>query len=239
MEDVRDEVLAPYPRTPEDTRRQLAEYYAMITHLDHAIGRIIAALEAKGVYENTIIVFAGDNGLAVGQHGLFGKQNHYEHSVRVPLIFAGPGIPANERRDQYAYLLDIFPTLCDLLEMERPASVEGKSLAGVIADESAPAVREELYFALMHLLRGYKDDRHKIVLSAYRGENRVQLFDVVDDPWELTDLAGDPESDRLIADLYERLCAYRDRWDDRASTFGTEFWDAFDANGGITTAVRG
>ena len=81
----------------------------MIAHLDAGIGRILNALDERGMKENTIVIFAGDNGLAVGQHGLMGKQNMYEHSVRVPLIFAGPGIPEGQKTDALCYLLDIFP----------------------------------------------------------------------------------------------------------------------------------
>ena len=98
---IRDEELAAFPRNPEEVKEHIAEYYAMITHLDYEIGRVIQKLEEKGLLENTIVVFAGDNGLAVGQHGLFGKQSCYEHSNRVPLIFAGPGIPQGEKRDAY------------------------------------------------------------------------------------------------------------------------------------------
>jgi arylsulfatase A-like enzyme len=232
MQNGRDEKLAPFPRTEEDTRRQKAEYYAMITHLDDAVGRIVSALKEKGVYDNTIIVFAGDNGLALGRHGLFGKQNHYEDSVRVPLIFAGPGIPNGERRDQYAYLLDIYPTLCEMLGVEQPDSVEGTSLNDIIVRNGEP-VRDELYFALMHLMRGYKDDRHKLILYSYEGENHVQLFNVVDDPWEMDDLAGKPEHEELVRSLYEKLCAYRDRWDDRDTVFGQRFWGSFERNGGL------
>lgn len=88
---IRDELLAPYPRTEEEMRRQLAEYYAMITHLDDEIGKIIEALKRNQQWENTIIILTGDNGLAIGSHGLMGKQNLYEESIRIPLIFAGPG----------------------------------------------------------------------------------------------------------------------------------------------------
>lgn len=65
----------------------------MISEMDAQVGRILETLEKEGLMENTLIVFAGDNGLAVGQHGLLGKQNLYEHSIRVPMIFSGPGIP--------------------------------------------------------------------------------------------------------------------------------------------------
>lgn len=91
---VRDERLAPWPRTPEDTRRQTADYYACVTGLDHHVGRIFAALKETGQWENTVIVFSGDNGLSLGEHGLFGKQNLYERGgMHVPLVIAGPGIP--------------------------------------------------------------------------------------------------------------------------------------------------
>ena len=81
----------------------------MITHMDAQIGRILDALAKSGHADNTIIVFAGDNGLAVGRHGLFGKQNLYEHAMRPPLVFAGPGIPKG-RSDALVYLYDLFPT---------------------------------------------------------------------------------------------------------------------------------
>ncbi len=151
----RDEVLAPYPRTEEDTKKQIAEYYAMITHLDFQVGRVLDALEEKGELDNTIIIFAGDNGLAMGQHGLFGKQNHYEHSIRVPLVFAGPNIPQNETRETYTYLLDIYPTLCDMLGIRVPVSVEGKSLLPAIKDKDK-SIRDTLYFAYTDSLRAVK-----------------------------------------------------------------------------------
>ncbi|MCL5745327.1 MAG: sulfatase-like hydrolase/transferase, partial [Acidobacteria bacterium] len=89
----RDEALAPWPRTPEIVREHIAAYYAMITHLDEQIGHVIKALESSGEADNTIIVFSADNGLALGSHGLLGKQNVFEHSMRVPLMISGPGIP--------------------------------------------------------------------------------------------------------------------------------------------------
>ena len=103
----RDETVAGYPRRPDEIRRHIADYYAMISHIDENVGLVMDALEKKGMTENTIIVFCGDNGLAIGQHGLMGKQNVYEHSPRLPLIMAGPGIPQGQPREQYVYLLDV------------------------------------------------------------------------------------------------------------------------------------
>ena len=93
---VRDELLEAMPRRPEAVQQHVADYYAIIAHVDEQVGRILDDLEATGEDKNTIVILAGDNGLACGQHGLMGKQNLYEHSIRVPLIMAGPGIPANQ-----------------------------------------------------------------------------------------------------------------------------------------------
>ena len=90
---MRDEQLAAWPRTAGEVRDQLAEYYGMMTHLDEQIGRILAALERTGKAGNTYIIYAGDHGLALGSHGLLGKQNLYEHSMKTPLIVKGPGAP--------------------------------------------------------------------------------------------------------------------------------------------------
>ena len=90
---VRDEALVPWPRSPEIVRQHLADYFACIEFMDAQIARLLAALKASGQGEKTIVVFASDHGLAIGSHGLFGKQNLYEHSMRAPLVLAGPGIP--------------------------------------------------------------------------------------------------------------------------------------------------
>ena len=97
----RDEELAPWPRTPEIVRQHLADYYAAIEFLDAQIGRILDALKASNQYENTLIVFTADHGLAIGSHGLFGKQNLYDHSMRAPLDHRRTGHPAGpaSRRD--------------------------------------------------------------------------------------------------------------------------------------------
>ena len=124
----RDENLAAWPRTEAVIRDQLAEYYGLITHLDWQIGRILAALKESGQVDNTIIIFSADNGLALGSHGLLGKQTVFEHSMRVPLILAGPGIPRGKSTTAFTYLLDLFPTLCDVLAIEPPPGLEGESL---------------------------------------------------------------------------------------------------------------
>ncbi len=225
VETIRDEALAAQPRDEMEVRRHLAEYYGMISHLDHEIGRVLDKLEEIGELDNTIIVFTGDNGLAVGCHGLMGKQNLYDHSVRVPLILRGPGIPAGEQRDQYVYLLDIFPTLCDLTGLEIPESVEGKSFAPVIADPNA-VTRKDLYFAYNDILRAVKDARYKLI--EYRNTATcTQLFDLVNDPSELHNLADLPEYADTVKHLRTQMMQYRDSWESSGHPYSKKFWDNF------------
>ena len=226
---MRDEQLATKPRDPAEIRRHIAEYYAMITHLDFEIGRVLDELDASGLAENTIIVFAGDNGLAVGQHGLMGKQSCYEHSVRVPLIFAGPGLPAGVQRDAYAYLFDIYPTLCELCGLSAPESVEGISLAAALRDDDEK-VRETVFAAYCGYQRMVKDRRHKLIEYVVDGRHtETQLFDLEADPWEMTNLADSPEHAETMAGLRAELGRYRDEWDDPATPWGRAFWAGYEA----------
>ncbi len=142
---------------------------------------MLSALKKAGKAKNTIIVFAGDNGLAVGRHGLLGKQSLYEHSVHVPLIISGPGIPKSQKRDAFCYLLDIFPTLCDLTGMSIPNSVEGRSLVSMIRDRRRK-IRETLFFAYKDVHRGVRDERYKLIEYSVKGKRTTQLFDLQTDP---------------------------------------------------------
>lgn len=201
---IRDEALAPWPRTPRIVQEHRAAYYAMITHLDAQIGRVLTALETSGQSNNTIIVFAADNGLAVGQHGLLGKQNMYEHSMRVPLIIAGPGLPQNKRSDALVYLYDLYPTLCDLTGTKAAATVEGKSLAPLLRGQQTK-VRNSMFHAYRHFQRAVKDDRWKLILHNVNGKLTTQLFDLKTDPLERTNLADKhPDKVRSLTALLKQ-----------------------------------
>lgn len=223
----RDEVLAGFPRSEEEVRRHIAEYYAMISHLDAAMGRVIAKLEDKGFLDDTVIVFAGDNGLAVGQHGLMGKQSVYEHSIHVPLIFAGPGVPQGEKNEAFAYLLDIFPTLCDLTGTEIPDTVEGKSLLPAMKN-SEEMIREYLHFAYEGFHRGIRDKQHKLIEYVVGGEHvKTQLFNLVNDPREMSNLAGSSEHSDILKRLRCELKRWQTDFDDDQKN-GQDFWRAYD-----------
>ncbi|MCJ8328392.1 MAG: sulfatase-like hydrolase/transferase, partial [Lentisphaeria bacterium] len=220
----RDEELEAFPRMPDKIKTHIAEYYAMITHLDDEIGKVISALKESGQYENTIIVFAGDNGLALGQHGLMGKQSMYEHSIRVPLIFSGPGIKQGQS-DSYCYLLDIYATLCELVGIETPDTVDGKSLINAINSDAS--IRDDLYFAYVNSQRAVKDQRYKLIEYVCEGKNNMsQLFDLENDPWEMENLIDHPEHQERVKKLRERLYDYVNEWDEQKHPYGTEFWEA-------------
>ncbi|MFZ9937307.1 MAG: sulfatase-like hydrolase/transferase [Luteolibacter sp.] len=228
---IRDETLAPFPRTPETVRRHIADYYATMTHTDAQIGRILAALEKSGQYDHTIIVFASDNGLALGRHGLMGKQNLYDHSLRVPMVIAGPGIPRGEKRDPLCYLYDIHPTLCQLAGLPVPETVEFKSLVPLVSDPSAKH-RDHLYFAFMSWQRALRDARHKLIEYCVDGARHTQLFDLAEDPHEIHNLAADPAHAANLARLRKLLEQERVRLNDGTTPHpfsrkqGEDFWSA-------------
>jgi arylsulfatase A-like enzyme len=210
---IRDEKLAPWPRTPEIVQEHIGAYYAMITHLDDQVGRVLEALQRTGHAEDTTLIFAGDNGLAVGQHGLLGKQNLYEHSIRVPLSIAGPGLQAGAQCDADCYLMDIFPTICEMTGLEIPDTVEGRSLLPLMRGES-DRLRETTYFAYMGCQRGVRDERFKLLEYKVDGARTTQLFDLQEDPWELNDLSADPEYADDVGRLRAELRAWQRQTDD-------------------------
>lgn len=186
---VRDEKLAPWPRTPEDTRRQLADYYACITGLDYHAGRIFEALRKSGEWENTLVIFTGDNGLSLGEHGLFGKQNLYEFGgMHVPCVIAGPGV-VHGRSEAFVYLMDLYPTLCEAAGAPVPDGCEGRSLWPILRGGDI-TIRETIYTAYKDCQRAVRDDRWKLIV--YPKINYTQLFDLFEDPHELNNLAEDP-----------------------------------------------
>jgi len=190
MTNCRDENLAAWPRTESVIRDQLAEYYGMITHLDGQIGRILQALKETGLADNTIIIYSADNGLALGSHGLMGKQNVFEHSMRVPLIVVGPGIPAGKSTRAFTYLLDVFPTVCDVTGITGPADLEGESLRP-LWEGKKQKIRDSVFFPFLKVQRAVRDERWKLI--AYPKAGVLQLFDMQNDPDEMHNLIDAPE----------------------------------------------
>ena len=187
---VRDELLAPFPRTREAVQLHRAEYYAHITYLDHQAGRILDALEASGKASNTYVIFTADHGLAVGQHGLMGKQNMYDHSTRIPLIVAGPGVRAGRRVNAMVYQHSVFATTCELAGIAVPGTVEFPSLAPHLRASLRAPVSESVFCWYRDFQRSVRTRDHKLII--YPQAQRTQLFDLKKDPAEITDLSAEP-----------------------------------------------
>jgi arylsulfatase A-like enzyme len=176
----------------------MADYYAMISHLDNRVGDIINLLKKKGLYENTIIVYAADNGMAIGSHGLLAKQNTYEVATKVPFIISGPGIQANEVKDAMVYLLDIFPTLSSLCNLPTPHSIDGKDITPVLRGEEKE-VRNSLYTVYMNCSKAVRTNEWKLIL--YQQHNYKQLFNLSKDPLEINNLAEVPECQSKVDEM--------------------------------------
>ena len=200
--DIRDENLAPWPRTPEIIQESLADYYALISHLDSKVGEIIQSLKKEDIFDNTIIVYAADNGLAIGSHGLLGKQDLYEHSMKVPLIISGPGIPKDKISDALVYLYDLFPTLSDLCKLPQPVGIDGKDLVQVITGKTE-GVRTSLYTAYRNTVRAVRTKDYKLIYYPQRNYN--QLFNLKKDPLEINNLAYLPEFEAKKQEMMQLL----------------------------------
>lgn len=208
-ENFRDEVLIDYPRTIDNVRQEIADYYGMISHMDEQIGRILDALKGNGLDENTIVIYCSDNGLAIGHHGLLGKFSFYQHSLNVPLIMRGPSIPKNIKTDIHVYLHDLFPTICEMTGITIPETVESKSFLSVLKGESTP-IHEYMFGSLSDLKRSVTTRDSKLVRhyhseNSNTGTNEYLFFDMNNDPLEIVNQIDNPKFSAEIARLKEVL----------------------------------
>ncbi len=199
---LRDEKLAPFPRTPYAVKVNRREYYAIITHMDNEIGRILDALEKSGKADNTYTFFTADHGLAVGHHGLIGKQNMYDHSVRVPLVAVGPGIKKNAKIDAPVYLQDIMPTTLELAGLNIPSHVEFKSLLPLLRGKAKRSY-SAIYGGYKNLQRMITADGYKLIY--YPKIEKYLLFDLQTDPLEMHNLAEKPDHASTVKKLKTKL----------------------------------
>ena len=199
---LRDEKLGPFPRTEYAVKVHRQEYYAIITHMDAQVGRILDALEKTGKAENTYIFFTADHGLAVGHHGLFGKQNMFDHSVRVPLMVTGPNVPRNKKINSPVYLQDIMPTSLDLAGVKKPEQVQFRSLLPLIEGEIKQSY-DAIYGGYMTLQRMITMDGYKMIY--YPKIDKTLLYDLRNDPMEMRNIADDPANSGIIKKLKHRF----------------------------------
>ena len=207
---VRDEGLAPYPRSEFAVKKHIQEYYAVISHLDEQVGKIVSHLESQKILDNTYIIFTSDHGLAVGQHGLIGKQSLYDHSIRVPMIINGPNIKKGSVYNQDIYLQDIVPTTLDLANISIPNYVDFKSFYNLILNKDSNKTHDAIYgtygccpgnyFDFQRMIR---KDNFKLML--FPKNKRIELYDLNQDPYEINNLAENSKYKPKVKDLYKEL----------------------------------
>lgn len=201
--DLRDEALAPFPRTPYAVKVNRQEYYALISHLDSQVRRILRKLEETGQDDNTYIIYTADHGLSVGNHGLLGKQNMYDHSMRTPLIIVGPGVSGGQLIEAPVYLQDVMATVLDYAGGTVPEWVEFHSLRSFMDGERRESHYGAIYGAYMDLQRMIRAGEYKLIVYPKAGV--VKLFNLSEDPLELHDLASEPGHHERIGQLYSDL----------------------------------
>ncbi|HEC42105.1 MAG TPA: DUF4976 domain-containing protein [Bacteroides sp.] len=209
---LRDERLAPFPRTEYAVKVHRQEYYAIISHMDSQIGRILDALEESGKAENTYIFFTADHGLSAGHHGLMGKQNMYDHSIRPPMIVVGPGVPAGMKRRQDVYLQDIMPTAIELAGLEIPDYVEFSSLLPTLAGKQDERSYKAIYACYKDRQRMIRKNGYKLIVYPYAA--RVRLYDLENDPLEMIDISEDLEREELVREMFADLRELGDQLND-------------------------
>lgn len=215
--EVRDEMLCPFPRTHDAVRLHRHEYYAIISHMDHHIGRILDALEASGKASNTYVILTADHGLAVGEHGLMGKQNQYDCSLRMPLIICGPGITPDKRIDDQVYQHSMYATTCEMAGVPCPKHVVFPSLVPLLGGHGSP-LYDATFAWLNTVQRSVRTKQHKLIV--YPQIRKVQIFDIEKDPWERNDVSADPAYAQTRTDLLARLRQFQQDLGDKLNFLG-------------------
>jgi len=208
---LRDERLMPSPRTEYAVKVHRQEYFAITTHMDAQIGRILQGLKESGMADNTYVIFTADHGLAIGHHGLVGKQNMYDHSMRVPFFIAGPGIKPGVDFDMPIYLQDAMATALDLASIKKPEQVEFKSLMPLIRGERTVQY-DRIYGKYIDYQRMIKQGDYKLIM--YPKAHVVRLYNMAKDPDEMNDLAGNPEYAPVLARLKKEFKKLQVEMDD-------------------------
>ena len=176
-------------------------YLASVSFMDSQVGRVLEALEQNGLKDDTIVVLWSDHGYHLGEKEITGKNTLWDRSARVPLIFAGPGVEDGQRVVRPAELLDMYPTLSELCGLEIPDHLEGLSLVPQLKDPNAPRSRPAITTD-NHDNHGLRTERWRYIQYADGSE---ELYDMVEDPNEFTNLANDSRYAATKSNLREQL----------------------------------
>ena len=199
--------------TPERYQAYVKDYYRLVSGMDRSIGTILEALRAEGLADNTVVVFIGDNGYFLGEHGLADKWYAYEESLRVPLIVRDPRLPAarrGQRCDDWVLNVDVAPTFCTLAGLTPPASMQGRDISPLLRGQAPAGWRTDFLYQfkggseIIPASEGVCGKDWKYIRWLVSGTE--ELFDLRQDPREMRNLAQDPAHAADLARLRTR-CA--------------------------------
>jgi arylsulfatase A-like enzyme len=201
--------------TPEKYKTNMRAYWRMLTGMDRIVGRVLKKLEEEGMADDTIVIYSGDNGYYMGNRGFAGKWSHFEESLRVPLIIYDPRLPKNKRNrvvDPMAISLDITATILDVCGVEVPSKYQGRSLVSILNGKTPGHWRRD-YYCEHHMNIGsipkwYGVRGQRYTYANYYEENTELLYDLKNDPTQLTDLAGDPKYKDILEKMRNRSQEY-------------------------------
>jgi len=199
------------PVSAETARKLVRGYRASVSFVDAQIGRLLDALERLELDENTIVVLWGDHGWQLGEHGFWCKHTNFEVATRVPLIIAAPGISGDQVCNRLVETIDIYPTLCDLTKIPKPAHLQGKSLLPLLLDTDA--AHKEVVFSRWGGGDSVRGDRYRYMeMRADGGRGKrlaTALFDLQADPEENQNLAHRPAYAEVQGKLKAQLDTVR------------------------------
>lgn len=192
-------------------QRYMQDYLACVQSVDDGVGKVLDYLEKTGLSKNTIVLYTADNGFFLGDMGMYDKRFMYEPSLRVPLLVSGPGVKAGAVTDAFALNVDFAPTFLDFAGVKVPADMQGRSLKPVLAGEKPADWRSSMYYRYYHdpghhntrAHYGVRTATHKLIY--YWKKDAWELFDLVADPSEQKNLAGDPAHAAKLAELKAEL----------------------------------
>ncbi|MEN8724809.1 MAG: sulfatase [Lentimonas sp.] len=201
-----------YGVTSESHKGLLTAYYASVSYMDAQVGRVLDALEAKGLKDNTIVVFTSDHGYLLGHHGKYQKQHLFEEATRVPFIISVPWMAAEHGKgtSQLTELIDLYPTLTDLAGVPAPASLQGTSLRPLLEDTYSAVWTKDAVFTISRAGgESLRTEDWRFTQWGF-GKSGMELYDLHQDPGEFTNLANNPEYASVVKKMEARLLAKRD-----------------------------
>jgi choline-sulfatase len=192
---------------PEETRRALVGYHASCEILDRSVGRVLEALEETGLREEVLLIYAADHGGTCGEHRNFDHGAMYEGSIRIPLVFSGPGVRSGAVDHTAVSAMDIFPTICEAVGLDVPDHVRGTSLLGLL--QGAPDAPKPDFALCEYHGAGYPGSLFAVRSGLYKyvecvGE-RPMLFDLASDPHEMHDLVAEQPDSPRVQETIRRL----------------------------------